>query len=617
MTTIGTSSLYSGTINGLNSLDLDTLNVTDLDVNNIDGEFFSINTIECNDLQVDNELDLTANGFIKIGKNTATEITITDTELGYLDGISSNIQDQLDTLSTDLNTAETDIDALETKTQNLTATSTDNTFTNSTTSFKDAPVDNTITNVVSSFTHFDKNIALMRTANEYRKFWIGMTGDNTNPTNRFAIGCNGVNADEPEILMEIDATGEISMRNGLKIFDLLGNNVGTINNFQDSPNNSTFTIEAPTGNLFLTTPSIIDCWAREIRLGKTGGSTLWMRSDTANAYKSRIILDNLVLYGGLANTANDALIALNGEIQNHAYTDADHTAVQGIANIETDISTLQSDVATLETDVGTLQSDVATNTTNISSTSFNLTAITNDYNSFKANIVSRFQGGSYKMPFHVFKTTNGQIPFASAGHIDCFRMDINPGFSRNDLIYLKVCMRHQTTFNNTASPFTQQSIYRGYYDGVWILSPKEISAPVRRGTTPLTNTNTGNPISGGSGYGPDAMNTSATIGSFAELFYQETGSIVNGYWGGGSSNNVITFYLTINSQGQAIIIFRYLPITHTGTTPSTRNQSISGTIELLNAVDTDGGAVTTKIILSAYDANGGVTFNSRNEIDTI
>ncbi len=610
MTTIGTSSLYSGTINGLNSLDLDTLNVTDLDVNNIDGEFFSINTIECNDLQVDNELDLTANGFIKIGKNTPTEITITDTELGYLDGISSNIQDQLDTLSTDLNTAETDIDTLQTNTQNLTATSTTNTFTNSTTNFKDAPVDNTITNVVSSFTHFDKNIALMRTASEYRKFWIGLTGDDTNPTNRFAIACNGVNADEPEILMEIDATGEISMRNGLKIYDLLGNNVGTINNFSDTPTNSTFSIQAPTGNLFLRSNSLIDCWSPNLRLGQGGGSTLTMRTDTANAYKSRIIFNSLVLYGGLGNVANSATIHLNGEIQNHAYTDADHTAVNGIANIEGDVATNTSNIATNT-------SNIATNTTNIATNTFNITAYTNDYLSFKANINSRFQGASYKMPFHVFKTTNGQIPFASAGHIDCFRMDVNPGFSRNDLIYLKVCMRHQTTFNNTASPFTQQSLYRGYYDGVWILSPKELQAPVRRGTTPLTNTNTGNPISGGSGYGPGALNTSATISAFGELFYDEGGSIKNGNWGSGSSNNVITFYIDINSLGQATIIFRYLPITHTGTTPSTRNQSISGTIELLNAVDTDGGAVTTRLFLQAYDANGGVTFNSSNIIETI
>jgi hypothetical protein len=122
MSTIGTSTLYSGTINGLNSLDLDTLNVTDLDVNNIDGDFFSINTIECNDLQVDNELDLTANGFITIGKNTPSEIIITDTQLGYLDAVSSNIQQQLNTLSTDLGLAETDIDTLQTNTQNLEAT---------------------------------------------------------------------------------------------------------------------------------------------------------------------------------------------------------------------------------------------------------------------------------------------------------------------------------------------------------------------------------------------------------------------------------------------------------------------------------------------------------------
>jgi microcystin-dependent protein/outer membrane murein-binding lipoprotein Lpp len=375
MTTIGTSSLYSGTINGLNSLDLDTLNVNDLDVNNIDGDFFSINTIECNDLQVDNELDLTSNGFIKIGKNTPTEITITDTELGYLDGVSSNIQNQLNTLDVavdavetnisilqaDLNTAETDIQTLEDNTRHITSAVYDTFISDSTANIIDAPVDNSITNLLSpTLTHFDKSMVFLRDSGSYRSYFLGMTGDNTNFTNRFAIGCNGINADSPTILMELDETGEISMRNGLKIFDLLGNNVGTINNFQDSPNNSTFTIEAPTGNLFLTTPSIIDCWAGEMRLGKLNGSTLWMRSDTANAYKSRIIFDNLVLYGGLANTGNDALIHLNGEIQNHAYTDADHTAVQGIANIETDISTLQSDVATLQSDVATLETDVGT-----------------------------------------------------------------------------------------------------------------------------------------------------------------------------------------------------------------------------------------------------------------
>jgi microcystin-dependent protein len=356
MSTIGTSTLYSGTINGLNSLDLDTLNVTDLDVNNIDGDFFSINTIECNDLQIDNELDLTANGVIKIGKNTPTEITITDTQLGYLDAVSSNIQQQLNTLSTDLGLAETDIDALEEKTQNLEATDETNTFSNSTTNFKDAIVDPTITNVLSAFTYFDRNIALMRSVSQYRKYWIGMTGNNTDATNRFAIGCNGVNEDQPEILMEIDATGEISMRNGLKIFDLSGDNVGTINNFSDSPTKiSTFSIRTLTGNLFLQSNNLIDAWSPSLSVGQLNGSTLTMRTDTDNLYRSRIILDKLTLFGGLGSGTNDASIELNGETQNHAYTDADHTAVNGIANIETDITTLQTDITTLQTEMDAVE----------------------------------------------------------------------------------------------------------------------------------------------------------------------------------------------------------------------------------------------------------------------
>ena len=121
MTTIATSTLYAGTINGLNSLDLDTLQVTDLNTTNIDGNYFSINTIEVNDIQVDNELELTLNGFITIGKNTPEEITITDTQIGYLDGVTSNIQNQINSISIDttdlenrITTAEGEIDLIQT-----------------------------------------------------------------------------------------------------------------------------------------------------------------------------------------------------------------------------------------------------------------------------------------------------------------------------------------------------------------------------------------------------------------------------------------------------------------------------------------------------------------------
>ena len=112
MTTIGTSSLYSGTINGLNSLDLDTLNVADIDATNITSDLFIIDNIEAVDLEVDNQLKL------KTGANILIEdgnITISDTEVSRLDGVSSNIQTQLADL--------------QSRTQNITATADTTTIT--------------------------------------------------------------------------------------------------------------------------------------------------------------------------------------------------------------------------------------------------------------------------------------------------------------------------------------------------------------------------------------------------------------------------------------------------------------------------------------------------------
>ena len=121
MSSTGINTLTSGTINGLTSLDLTDLTTNTLNADNIDGDFFSIETIEANDVQVDNELELTNNGFITIGKGTAQEITITDTQVGFLDGITSNIQTQLNNttgdtsqLRIDLTEAEDDINDLQT-----------------------------------------------------------------------------------------------------------------------------------------------------------------------------------------------------------------------------------------------------------------------------------------------------------------------------------------------------------------------------------------------------------------------------------------------------------------------------------------------------------------------
>ena len=120
MSSTGINTLTSGTINGLTSLDLTDLTTNTLNADNIDGDFFSIETIEANDVQVDNELELTNNGFITIGKGTGSEITITDTQVGFLDGITSNIQTQINNTSgdtsqlrIDLTEAEDDINDLQ------------------------------------------------------------------------------------------------------------------------------------------------------------------------------------------------------------------------------------------------------------------------------------------------------------------------------------------------------------------------------------------------------------------------------------------------------------------------------------------------------------------------
>ena len=113
MSSTGINTLTSGTINGLTSLDLTDLTTDTLNADNIDGEFFSIETIEANDVQVDNELELTNNGFITIGKGSGSEITITDTQVGFLDGVTSNIQTQINNSNTDLTQIEADVTAVE------------------------------------------------------------------------------------------------------------------------------------------------------------------------------------------------------------------------------------------------------------------------------------------------------------------------------------------------------------------------------------------------------------------------------------------------------------------------------------------------------------------------
>ena len=107
----GISELNFATINGLQSLSLDDLTSTDINTTNItsqniDGNYFSIETIEANDVKIDNELELTSTGFISIDGGN---ITVTDTEVGYISGVTSNIQTQLNSAGTNINLLENSV----------------------------------------------------------------------------------------------------------------------------------------------------------------------------------------------------------------------------------------------------------------------------------------------------------------------------------------------------------------------------------------------------------------------------------------------------------------------------------------------------------------------------
>ena len=90
------NTLTTGTINGLTDLSLDTLTTTNLNSETIDGNLIYYNRIEGNEIIVDTKLTLTNTGVISVGDKT-----ISDIELTYLDGVSSNIQTQINNINQD------------------------------------------------------------------------------------------------------------------------------------------------------------------------------------------------------------------------------------------------------------------------------------------------------------------------------------------------------------------------------------------------------------------------------------------------------------------------------------------------------------------------------------
>ena len=239
MSSTGINNLSFGTVSGLQSLELDNLTVNDLNSNNIVGDFFSIATIEANTVQVDAELELTQNGYITIAKNTVNELTITDTQVGYLAGSTSNLQDQI---NANLNSHDTQIDL---NTQNI-ATNSLNINTNS-------------TNILSNTTRLDLHSSAVAmstiktqnlTADEFQSTF-------TLPLNTETLTVGGVNslaftaAQSGQIdtnTSDISGLLTVSNSNVLRLDD-----VEFLTNHLSKPTDSAFSINAGVGtNLQLT-----------------------------------------------------------------------------------------------------------------------------------------------------------------------------------------------------------------------------------------------------------------------------------------------------------------------------------------------------------------------------
>jgi hypothetical protein len=108
-------SLNYPTITGLKTLELDELTTENIIAGTIDGNIIYYNRIEGDEIIVDAKLTLTNNGVISVGN-----VTISDIELTYLDGVSSNIQTQINNINTNnaglittVNQHTTQINALE------------------------------------------------------------------------------------------------------------------------------------------------------------------------------------------------------------------------------------------------------------------------------------------------------------------------------------------------------------------------------------------------------------------------------------------------------------------------------------------------------------------------
>jgi hypothetical protein len=113
----GINNLNIPTINGLQNLTLDNL-----DVSTIDGDLFYIDKIEASEIILDHKLTMNNNSWINTNGTTITNI-----ELSYLDNCNSNIQTQINNFNTNNTSLQTQINTHTTQISTINTTLTTHT----------------------------------------------------------------------------------------------------------------------------------------------------------------------------------------------------------------------------------------------------------------------------------------------------------------------------------------------------------------------------------------------------------------------------------------------------------------------------------------------------------
>ena len=325
------------TMNGLKSLTLDdlttdTMNASDLNADNIDGNYFSIDTIEANDIQVDAELHLTNNGFIIVGKNTPSEVIVTDDEVKHLANMRSNIQAQIDLIDNDTsglainvaqNTADIDANRLDiSKNINYIITNTGDISNNlSSINTNTGNISSNLSLININTGDISSNLSSINTNTGNISSNLGLINTNTGniSSNNIRISSNlaAINVNAGRIFdnfadINTNANDIISTNNMLNLLEVdVGLNINSINDIESKTNQ--FVFHPGTYNMYSGTD-----------VGGDRSILLHSGSNYIHLYSNNVYLGNA--------TPNTQL-HLNGEIQTKAFTNTIYNQIYNLVKL--------------------------------------------------------------------------------------------------------------------------------------------------------------------------------------------------------------------------------------------------------------------------------------------